>query len=64
MKYGVPLLSRARRFEYFDLEYFDVIFAMDSSNYTDIKSLDRREKFGHKVMLFREFDPEPGDKKG
>jgi protein-tyrosine phosphatase len=50
-----------RQFVEADLENFDYIFAMDKSNLDDILALDATGKLGHKVRLFREFDPEPGD---
>lgn len=61
-EHGVQLPSIARRFEYADLEEFDLILAMDSSNLTNINQLDRKGKFTNKVKLLREFDPEPGNK--
>ena len=51
----------ARQFVFEDFESFDHIFAMDKDNLQDILSLDRNEAFSHKVRLFRELDPEPGD---
>ncbi|RNC84357.1 MAG: low molecular weight phosphotyrosine protein phosphatase [Balneola sp.] len=60
--HGVNLPSIARRFEYTDLEEFDLILAMDSSNLRNIKELDRRNRFTEKVFLMRDFDPEPGNK--
>lgn len=60
--HGVYLPSKARRFEYADLEEFDLIFAMDSSNLTNMKQLDRKGKFTGKIKLMREFDPIPEDK--
>ncbi|ARA91713.1 protein tyrosine phosphatase [Rhodothermaceae bacterium RA] len=53
--------QRARQFEKEDLERFDHIFAMDKENLQDILYLDDGDAYGHKVRLFREFDPEPGD---
>ena len=50
-----------RQFVEADLENFDYIFAMDKSNLDDILARDATGKLGHKVRLFREFDPEPGD---
>ena len=50
-----------RQFVEADLEAFDYIFAMDKSNLDDMLALDSTGAFGHKVRLFREFDPEPGD---
>lgn len=55
------LPSKARRFEYADLEEFDLILAMDSENLSNISQLDRKDKFGHKIKMMREFDPQPGD---
>ncbi|NNF04798.1 MAG: low molecular weight phosphotyrosine protein phosphatase [Rhodothermales bacterium] len=52
---------RARQFNSDDLDAFDHVLAMDKNNLHDILFLDRDESSGHKVRLFREFDPEPGD---
>ncbi len=60
--HGIHLPSIARRFEYADLEEFDLILAMDSSNLTNINQLDRKGRFTNKVKLLREFDPKPGNK--
>lgn len=55
-KYGVHLPSIARQFEYADLEEFDLILAMDSENFTNIRDLDTKNKFEGKVHRMREFD--------
>lgn len=61
-KNGVSLAGqRARQFQAKDLSYYDHIFAMDKNNLHDVLYLDQQDQFGHKVRLFREFDPEPGD---
>ncbi len=52
---------RARQFAASDLDEFDHVLAMDKNNLHDILFLDPDESHGHKVRLFREFDPEPGD---
>ena len=59
--HGVKLQSKARQFEYFDLDYFDLILAMDTENLQNIKSLDKKGHSTEKVSLLRDFDPEPGD---
>jgi len=59
--HGVNLPSIARQFEYADLEEFDLILAMDSSNLQNIEDMDRRSRYGSKVYLMREFDPTPQD---
>lgn len=60
-KHGVHLPSKARKFEYADLEEFDLILAMDSENLSNIRELDRKNKFTEKIKMMREFDPEPGN---
>jgi len=60
--FGVSLEGqRAQQFESRHLEAFDLILAMDKNNLHDILHLDQGDDFGHKVRLFREFDPDPGD---
>lgn len=44
-----------------DLAHYDHVLVMDKSNLNDVLYLDREDQFGHKVRLFREFDPEPDD---
>lgn len=61
-RYGCALdTHRARQFVEEDLKRFDYIFVMDKQNLYDVLFLDRYDRFGNKVRLFREFDPEPGD---
>ncbi|MBO6576214.1 MAG: low molecular weight phosphotyrosine protein phosphatase [Rhodothermales bacterium] len=59
--HGVLLTSRGRQFEYDDFQEWDHILVMDRSNLHDVLFLDRKDRFGDKVRLFREFDPEPED---
>ncbi|MDZ7806108.1 MAG: low molecular weight protein-tyrosine-phosphatase [Gracilimonas sp.] len=61
-KRGIHLPSKARKFEYADLEEFDLILAMDSENHRNILDLDTKNKYGHKVKMMREYDPNPGMK--
>lgn len=59
---GVDISAqRARQFVDTDLADFDHILAMDKSNLHDILFLDVGDDFGHRVTLFRQWDPEPGD---
>jgi protein-tyrosine phosphatase len=60
-QYGVKLPSRARQFEYADFEEFDLILPMDSSNMYNLKSMDRKNRFGDKLFMMRDFDPHPED---
>jgi protein-tyrosine phosphatase len=60
-RHGVELRSRARRFEVGDLEEFDLILAMDRENYDNLKQLDSNGRYSDKILLMRDFDPQPGD---
>lgn len=60
-KHGVHLPSKARKFDYADFEEFDLILAMDSENLSNIRELDRKNKFSEKIKMMREFDPDPGN---
>lgn len=61
-QHGVQLHSKARRFAAFDLGYFDLILAMDRENLANIRALDTGKTNDDKIMLLREFDPEPENK--
>jgi len=51
-KYGIDITSqRGRQFQVSDFDEFDLIFAMDKSNYNDILSLSRNEADKNKVEL-------------
>ncbi len=58
-QHGVTLHSKARKFESSDLDYFNLIFAMDKENLANIRQLDKGNKYRDKIMLMREFDPGP-----
>ncbi|HKL14136.1 MAG TPA: low molecular weight protein-tyrosine-phosphatase [Balneolaceae bacterium] len=60
-EHGIELRSRARQFEQDDLDEFDLIVAMDRENLANIKSLDGSKDFEEKIVLLRDFDPNPGD---
>ena len=60
LSFGVSLEDlRARQFTIDDFETFDIIYAMDSSNYNDICSLARNESDKQKVKLISN-ELEPG----
>ncbi len=51
-KYGIDLSSqRARKFTVLDFDNFDLIYAMDSSNYQNILSIARNASDAQKVQL-------------
>lgn len=58
-KYGIDLTSqRARQFKKIDLDRFDLIFAMDSSNYQNILKLAENQAQKDKVkLIMNEADP-------
>ena len=60
-KRGIKLVGRARQFTVDDFEQFDLILAMDDSNYRNILSLDPSGKYGHKVKRMCEFCQEYPD---
>lgn len=60
-EYGVKLLSTARKFESSDLDYFDLVLAMDRQNYHNIKHLANGEAHHSKIYMLRDFDPHPDE---
>ncbi len=48
---GITLAGSARQFTTADFEDYDLILAMDRSNYRDILSLDVNKQYAHKVKL-------------
>jgi len=54
-KKGIALVGSARQFKVEDFEDFDLILAMDRSNYQDILSLDRKNQYASKVKLMCSF---------
>jgi len=43
--------QRARQFIASDLEYYDIIYVMDSSNYQNVRQLDRTNSSTHKIKM-------------
>ena len=50
--------SAARKVHVGDLEYFDLVLAMDESNLADLHDLATSPEQRAKIRLLREFDPE------
>jgi protein-tyrosine phosphatase len=59
--HGIELHSRSMRLESFDLDYFDLLLAMDRSNETNIHQLAGNNKYQQKIKLLRDYDPSPGE---
>ncbi|RSC93875.1 low molecular weight protein-tyrosine-phosphatase [Tenacibaculum singaporense] len=59
-KYGVDITNqRSRKFTKADFDKFDMIFAMDQNNYTDIVALSENEEQHEKVkMILNELYPD------
>jgi protein-tyrosine phosphatase len=54
-KRGIELKGAARQIEPWDMEYFDLILAMDKSNYSSILDLDSQGIYQEKVKLICDF---------
>jgi protein-tyrosine phosphatase len=54
-KLGFKLRGQARQFQILDFQEFDLILAMDRSNYDDILAVDRSGKYHSKVRLMCDF---------
>ena len=52
---GIVLPNLSRKIFAEDLAKFDLILAMDSSNFDDICSLDRGEEYRSKIRMFMDF---------
>ena len=62
LKNGVPVNHAARQLADDDFENFDLILAMDQSNYDNIHRLPSAAANQHKIKLMRDYDPqERGD---
>jgi protein-tyrosine phosphatase len=56
-KNGIRISHRGRQLSATDLETFDLIFAMDESNFRNIMRLENSEAHAKKISLMRAFDP-------
>ncbi len=52
---GMALVGTSRQFTAEDFEKFDLVLAMDQSNYQDILSLDKGDRYTHKVKLMCDY---------
>ena len=60
-KHGIELSHRARQFLPEDVDTYDLILGMDSSNIAHIKEIGKRKILGvSHIKLFRKFDPQGG----
>ena len=56
-KNGISIDHYGRQLRADDLEYFDFIFAMDTSNHANILRLKNASAYTNKIALMRDFDP-------
>ena len=49
---AIPIIGHSRQLKAADLEYYDLILAMDNDNLADARALDPTGKLQHKVQLF------------
>lgn len=60
-QHGITLHSKARQFKASDLNYFDLVLAMDQENYSNLQRLDENQQHDNKIAKMRDFDPNPGN---
>ncbi|MGI9610691.1 MAG: low molecular weight protein-tyrosine-phosphatase [Acidimicrobiia bacterium] len=58
---GLTVAGRARRIHSADFANFDIIVAMDRSNYRDLTELAPSKEAKAKIRLFRTYDPDSTD---
>ncbi len=58
---GIEMKGRSRQFDRYDLEEFDLVLAMDRSNYQGIVALDTAGKYEHKVKMMCSYCREHSD---
>lgn len=61
-KHGINLVGHARQFTTVDFEEFDLILAMDDSNYHNILALDSSDQYASKVKRMCDFCQEYPDR--
>lgn len=54
-KLGIVLQGKARQFQLYDFDEFDLILAMDQDNYEQLYYLDRRSQYKDKLYLMCHF---------
>ncbi len=54
--------QRARQLTRADLDRYDLLLVMDHSNLENARRLDPDGRYGERIRMFRDFDPDPGDR--
>ncbi|MBN2801892.1 MAG: low molecular weight phosphotyrosine protein phosphatase [Deltaproteobacteria bacterium] len=55
--HNIEITHLARKIKKEDLDYFDMVLAMDSQNLFDLQSLAQNKEQLEKIILFRTYDP-------
>lgn len=59
-KHGITLHSKARQFNASDLDYYNLILAMDNENLKNVREM-ANGSHEYKIGRMRDFDPNPGE---
>ncbi len=59
-KHGITLRSKSRQFKNADLDYYDLILAMDNENLHNVRHM-ANSNHENKIGRMRDFDPRPDD---
>lgn len=57
-QYGISLNHRSQKTKKSDLKEYDLIFAMDRSNFSALRRMASENGEREKIRMFREFDPD------
>ena len=52
---GIPVIGTSQQLVEADLEYYDLILAMDHDNYAGARRLDKADRYAHKIKLFCDY---------
>lgn len=59
--HGVTIRNRSRQLGEGDLDYYDLLLAMDRDNLREMQALSGEPEHQAKLRLFREYDPDGGE---
>ena len=52
---GIPVIGRSKQIERYDLEFYDLILAMDKYNLTYLEAMDSENRYSYKFKLFCDY---------
>jgi protein-tyrosine phosphatase len=59
--HGLKYSGSGRQFQSQDFDKFDLIIAMDSTNFRNLSAMTERPEYKKKIHMMREFDPQGED---